>query len=126
MQQGELVLWPCLEAGRHVDSTCLHRSHLSTCIVYCSSSEDADLQLAIQLSQSMMPGGPDVTGHRRTSDGYDDQSHVTSEEDAVQQAIALSLGGITGAGEGGNKAEEDMMSKAIAASLEGKQKIQRI
>jgi len=48
-------------------------------------TEDEDLELALQMSRSMIPGNPTA------GDPVLDQSHVTSEEDAIQQAIQASL-----------------------------------
>jgi hypothetical protein len=53
-----------------------------------ASGADPDLELALQMSRSMMPGNPSA------ADPVMDQSKVTSEEDAIQQAIQASLASV--------------------------------
>ena len=69
--------------------------------VYISSlcrSEDDDLKLAMQLSKSLMEEDSGVLQGaqlptKRDTDVVMDQSHIISEEDEIQKAIAMSLEG---------------------------------
>ena len=62
-------------------------------VKYVCSDEDAELQLALQLSQSLLPSEESLLppGVPSCSDPVQDQSRITSEEDAIQQAIQMSL-----------------------------------
>ena len=89
------------------------------------TSEDADLQMALRLSQQSAQSAATPT----PATPLVDQSAVRSEEDEIQLAIQASLGG--GGASGGSSAtpssggapplsEEEQMNRAIALSMQSK------
>lgn len=85
-------------------------------------SDDADLQMALRLSQQSAQSAATPTSATPLSD----QSAVRSEEDEIQLAIQASLGGgaagtsATPSGGAPPLTEEEQMNRAIALSMQSK------